>query len=75
MLCLNVCTGLKMCPYILDNAGLRAAVRNVGESPLFFVAYKNCRLARFVKAANLVCCELCLFFLQQAATILKQILY
>jgi len=46
LFCINICTGLKNCPSVLDNAELRVAVR--------YVTHKICTSARCVKAENSV---------------------
>jgi hypothetical protein len=68
--CINICTGLKNFPSVLDNAELRVAIH--------YVTHKICTSARCVKAENSVsgdvdifrkpvtdllikCCMLCLY--------------
>jgi hypothetical protein len=54
---IQVYTGYKFCPSVLETVGLRVPARNIKDFALFSVCFscKNCPSARCASAANVVC--------------------
>jgi hypothetical protein len=60
---LNVYTGSKFCPTLLDTVGLHVPNRNFRNFKLFHVSFnrRNCHSARCASAANAISRNTCIF--------------